>query len=386
MQPSVYATTAFHPSLPGTGLTGQLQTAPYSLRFESDSMNVEVPYEGLDIDFGGWDQNRVVFQHADLPEWTFFCHDRRILNERAFGQRPRLREQIREFRRRQDGKKRVRQSLVFLVCFVLAAGLIYAFSGSITNRVVNSVPVSVEKAIGDQTFEEIKAKGKLVDDPPVVARLNDLTSRLVKAQPKSRYDFQVYLLKSSAPNAYAVPGGKLFVTTKMLEFTSDPEELAGVMAHEIAHVTERHGLRTMVASAGPLALLQAMFGSDAGVVGIVTRGSAVLLSQRFSRDHEREADEKGWRNLVAANIDPRGMKRFMEKLAKLERDEDAGDLSILGTHPPTQERIQRMAELWRQEPRKSGFVDFRSQPMWSAPVENSPPSTSPVRQRSFIRQ
>src|SRR5206468_5365206 len=107
-----------------------------------------------------------------------------------------------------------------------------------------------------------------------------------------------------------VPGGQVFIFSGLLDSVKRPEELAGVLAHEIAHVTRRHSLRNIISSAGLWLTLSALFGDTKGLTSILTDGSQFLLNQKFSRDFEREADDTGWDYLVAANVDPRGMIDF----------------------------------------------------------------------------
>jgi predicted Zn-dependent protease len=346
-------------------------------------VNTDVPWAGLEIDLGGWDQDRVIFTSSDgdLAGWSFYCHDRRVLNERMFTQRTELRSQIQEFRQQRDGRRRVRLTFLFLILFVFASAIAYVASGSLTGLVVNRIPVSVEKQIGTSVRDGFEQEGKITSDPVAEARLGLLAERLGKAERDARYTFEVHVLKMPLPNAFAVPGGQIFFTTGMLELTSDPEELAGIMAHEIAHVTQRHGLRKLVSSAGPMILLAALFGSDGGLLATLGQGSAYLLQQRFSRDFEREADLAGWRNMVAANIDPRGMTRLMAKLQKFEQGQTGGgdtSLSILGSHPPTQERVERFEELWRKESKKTGYGNLATDPLWLKPeIKPAPGNLKP---------
>lgn len=126
----------------------------------------------------------------------------------------------------------------------------------------------------------------------------------------------------------------------------------GVVAHEIAHVIERHGIRNMVAGAGTLTIAAALFGDLSGVSGAIATAAPLLINQSCSRDFEREADDIGYRLLVDADIDPGGLTRFFEKMLAAEKsifaetgNDNTRNLMIdapvfLRSHPTTQERIE----------------------------------------------
>src|SRR5690606_32430743 len=118
-----------------------------------------------------------------------------------------------------------------------------------------------------------------------------------------------------------------------------PEEVAGVVAHEIAHVTEQHSMRQIISSTGLFLIIQAFLGDASGLLGALADNSYFLLNQKFSRDHEREADEKGMELLIAANIDPQGMISFFETLEEEHADMPSA-LNMISTHPATKERIK----------------------------------------------
>ncbi len=158
----------------------------------------------------------------------------------------------------------------------------------------------------------------------------------------------------------------------MLLAADSPEEVLGVLAHELAHVTRQHGVRGIVQGLGLYATVSLFLGDVSGVAAILVNNAPFLLTQKFSRDHEREADEVGFRSLEAAGIDPRGMISFFEKLrqeeAKLKAQVPGGAaldaLGFLSTHPATAERARHLEALLAASPRKDGFtrtaVDFKA--------------------------
>jgi predicted Zn-dependent protease len=155
----------------------------------------------------------------------------------------------------------------------------------------------------------------------------------------------------------------VIVTTGMLKLVERPEELAGAVAHEIAHVTQKHMFRQVVSAMGPALLFQLFLGSQGGLVGAVGAGSQILMTQSFSQEYELEADAVGWDYLVAAHIDPRGLTEILRKLQNVEDKEGLSDMEIsaLRSHPKTQKRIARLQAKWKKLKDKSGFVEIRAE-------------------------
>jgi predicted Zn-dependent protease len=171
-------------------------------------------------------------------------------------------------------------------------------------------------------------------------------------------------------NAFAMPGGNVVIHSGLLMAADSPEEVAGVLGHEIAHVTQRHSIRSIISSAGLFLVLQTMVGDVTGIVGVLANNSAFLLDRKFSRDFEREADNHGWDYLLAANIKPEGMIVFFTKMQAEEKrmrekmkeatsiDVDPSSLEILSTHPATDERMKNLQAKWDKLEKKTGYRTF----------------------------
>jgi predicted Zn-dependent protease len=206
-----------------------------------------------------------------------------------------------------------------------------------------------ERRIGESIMREIRADPSYYDDAEATDYINSLGNRLVSRSQESRQDFEFFLMRDSQINAFALPGGFIGVNTGLILAAQAESELAGVLAHEIAHVTQRHIARMLsqqkssqLASIAALAgaLLLSRVNSQAAEAAFAFGQAGVIQSQlNFTRDNEREADRVGLQILEQAGYDPRGMASFFERLQRATRVYESGAPSYLRTHPLTYERI-----------------------------------------------
>jgi predicted Zn-dependent protease len=217
----------------------------------------------------------------------------------------------------------------------------------------NDLSLSTEKKIGQQIMHEIRwREAAYLDDADVESYLNQLGGRLAAVSNDPGFGFYFFAINDPNINAFAMPGGYIGVHTGLIASAQTESELAGVLGHEISHVTQRHiarqvfqskqiGMASMVAMA--LALLAARSsGQLAGAAIASSQAGAISAQLAFSRDFEREADRQGFDILRKAGFDVRGMADFFERLQKAVRLYENNATAYLRTHPLTGERLTDM--------------------------------------------
>lgn len=339
-----WAGGAFHESLPSGKARGRLHLDARGVRLESHEGEelIALPFRGLLLSRGGASDRLVFFRHPDHPGWSLHTAERDVLDHPHLGVDPHLAAQVSDLR-----KQRTRSRAVTLALLGVIAGALFglfALKDPIVGLVVDQIPPSWEIALGDQIFDQLSKGRTLVDDPAALEELELLVAPLLEALGDSPYDFRFHIVEDASINAFAIPGGHVTLHTGLIESAESPEEILGVLAHEIIHVTRKHSLRQLVGTAGVFLLIQTLLGDLSGLAAVLVENGSFLLGQKFSRDHEREADDLGLDLLIRARIDPRGMVTFFEKLRKqteeLEKIEQP--LSLVSTHPATSERIAHL--------------------------------------------
>lgn len=341
----------------GRALNGTLEVTPEIVRFTAGAETLEMPLSGLKLTRGGHNNEHIFLEHAAQPGWSITTNDPQFLKLPNIAGHPELAPRVRTLPGEHRGRGLAIASLVvigLLLAFVIA---LVAARDWIVEKIADRIPVSWEVKMGEQFFSQIQSEGKLVSDAGSSNRVATITKPLLEAVGETGYSFRFHIISDTNINAFAVPGGHIFIHTGLLAAADTPEEIAGVLGHEIAHITERHGFRSIINAAGLYLIVQFLLGDTSGLAAVLADGSQLLLRQRYSRDFERNADDVGWQYLVEANIDPRGMIRFFDRLKKEEQKHPQlrGSLQLLNTHPATDERMKRLEEKWQKLDRKDGF-------------------------------
>ncbi len=205
------------------------------------------------------------------------------------------------------------------------------------------VPTSWETAFGDAIAPQLAPAEGRCTNGRLRESVDKLVMRLAAARPASPYRFHVTVVDSPVFNAYAAPGGQIVIHRTLLKSTKTPEELAGVLAHEMQHILQRHATKALIRDLSMAAIVAAVFGDVSGIGAFAVQGARTLTTLHYNRQTEEEADREGFRLLQAARIDPAGMVRFFETLKK--HTGEGAVPGYLSTHPETDERIAAMKAL-----------------------------------------
>ena len=320
---------------------------------QGDEAAVALPFSGLRIRRGGANDALLFFSHDTVPDWSLHTRDKRILRVLRAQGGSALASELEIV---DTGSRRAFVG-VFTALLVLLGGCwgLWLLKDPVIAVVANFIPISWEERAGGVIFSSIRAEHKIIDDAELTADLEKLFEPLVRVTSKSGYKFKFYIAEDDALNAFAMPGGYIVVHSGVLLKAERLEEVLGVLAHELSHVTEKHVTKQVVSVLGMYVVFDFLLGNFFGTFAAISEGAPLLLKLGFSRSHEREADERGLAYLREANVDPAGMVIFFERVMKEHESNEListleKSLNFLSTHPATEDRITFMKELIKREP------------------------------------
>jgi len=228
-------------------------------------------------------------------------------------------------------------------------------------KCVNFYSIEKEVALGQQLAEEVSRQAKVNHDPIIGEFVNRVGQNLVRnSDAKVSFKFQV--VEDESPNAFALPGGFVFVHTGLIKLASEEDEFAGALAHEIAHVAARH--LTCRVTKQEIASVAGGIGGifmPRGIGGVAGREAVSfgvpMAFLKFSRSDESEADYLGTQYMYAAGYDPNGAVSIFEKLSVLQKTQPSLAARIMATHPMDGDRIDKTEkEIQRILPAKSEYI------------------------------
>ena len=207
---------------------------------------------------------------------------------------------------------------------------------------INFYSIEKEIALGKQMAQEVERQAKIVDDPIIAEYVNRIGQNLVRNS-DAKVPFTIKVIDAEEINAFALPGGFFFVNTGILLNADNEAEMAGVMAHEIAHVAARHGTRQAtrgdIVNYGSIPLI--FLGGWTGYAIRQGMGLAIPMGfLSFSRGFEAEADKFGLEYMYKAGYDPTSFVDFFEKVQSQEKRKPGTMSKVFSSHPPTDDRIK----------------------------------------------
>lgn len=234
-----------------------------------------------------------------------------------------------------------RYALWSLLLILIAAPLAYFFVlPKLSDLASEKMPLWAEKRLAENYINLLAPEKSRCKDEKRLEKLNLMMNKLLESAPDNRYTFNLTVIKSDIVNAFALPGGDIVFFSALIEKSDNPEQVAGVMAHELQHVINRHGTKGLVKQLSFDIILSALTGSsDGGNAAIQAVKLAGLF--KYSREFEEEADKQGIKMMINSNINPNGMVEFFEIM-----NETSGDipkyLKYFSTHPQTDSRIANL--------------------------------------------
>ena len=212
-----------------------------------------------------------------------------------------------------------------------------------------SVSTEEEVQLGADYASQINQQLPIIDDPEITRYINVMGDSIARLADDRGLDWHFYVVNSPEVNAFAVPGGFIYVNRGLIARTTTMSELAGVLGHEIGHVVERHSVEQMQKAQGAnlgvtlACVLTRVCDSQAGAAAIQVGGTALFA--KFSRDDELEADRQGVENVIRAGINPQGIvSMFQTLIAERNRQPDAVS-GWFSTHPLEEDRIAQVQQM-----------------------------------------
>lgn len=223
-----------------------------------------------------------------------------------------------------------------------------------TTAAACGISTQQEIEMGTQYARQINSELPIVDDAAANRYINALGQELAAQSRRQQIGYRFYIVNSDVVNAFAVPGGYIYINRGLIEATDDMSELAGVMAHEIAHVEERHSVEQLERAQGAnlgLTLAYVLLGRQpSGAERALIDVGGGLYFASHSRDAEREADAVAVPMLVDAGITPNGLVTFFQELLSQQNSSPGAVGQWFSTHPTTQERIEDVRAMIAQQP------------------------------------
>ncbi len=313
-----------------------------------------VPFAECQLEHGGA-SGRMWFCRTRDRSLTIFCEAPGFVDALAMAARRELGPALERLRGAESASSR-RGLWIWataLVCVALLGFGAYLGLKQAGRASIKLLPRSVDKQLGDLAFENMNLGGPVLTDPVLTNAVGEMVKRLAK-QGGHGFEFNVRIVDATTVNAFALPGGAIVVYTGLLRAAKSPEQVAGVLAHELAHVTRRHGMERIAQSVGVIAAVQLLLGDVTGLAAIAVEVLREGAINSYGRDQEHQADMDGVKTLARASIDPRALADFFVLLKK----EQAGSINLpafLATHPDLDRRITDV----RNEAKRSGFAQAK---------------------------
>jgi Zn-dependent protease with chaperone function len=231
--------------------------------------------------------------------------------------------------------------LVSLIVFLLIVFLLLNFNSFSAER-----DLSEEQKLGKKLSEDIEKKYEVIEDLNQNSLITEIGNKLAEASEMKEMKFHFRILKEDGPNAFSIPGGYIYVTYDLFDFVQSDDELAGILAHEIAHIVHNHALKqTRDNTKFTLLTILAVLLTREPDVGVLGKLTTITLLNQYSREYEEEADLTAIDLLIKTGYNPVGFLTSLERLYAREMFKPELHLGIFQTHPETENRVNYVKDM-----------------------------------------
>ena len=210
----------------------------------------------------------------------------------------------------------------------------------------SALTLQQERELGEKVLQEVQRRWQFIQDPSVNNYVNRIGKRILQSIDPQPFEYRFFVLNTTDVNAFAVPGGFVFIHSGLILLVENEEELASVICHEIGHVAARHiakrsekGQKISLASLGAILAAILLGGQAAGAITTTTMAAAQTAMLKYSREDEEEADYLGLKFMMRTGYDTRSMVTMMKKFRRISGPASSDPPAYLLTHPAVEERI-----------------------------------------------
>lgn len=350
-----YSCTAFHDSLKGLDNTGHFRTTPLGIEYEVGELRGLLSFTGMHFRLGGANNRLLLITHPSTPQLTLHTSDLTVLKDNFVNAHPECAMQLKKYRK----TKHLHVAAIVVVALLIVVTPLTFISSLdyFSAFAVKQMPVAWDTTLGEMASTQYRSNQKLMKEKKSDELLQPLTDPLIKALKDTPYQYNFTIVDDDTLNAFALPGGFVTIHSGLILKAETAEEFLGVIAHEISHVEERHGMRSIVNNAGIYMSASLLFGDLSGVLATLANTAPLLISQQYSRSFETDADENALKLMKMARVDPQGLPTFFEKMIAEEKImlEKMGmkdsektyktAMTFLSTHPASDKRMEHLREL-----------------------------------------
>jgi beta-barrel assembly-enhancing protease len=310
--------------------------------FTPEGQRYSIPYQLLKIE--NIEHTGKIFKISqEGVDFHFISHDKKLLKKIRHAGTENVTSQVNTIK---EQKRNIflRNTIIIGAVLVSLVGL-YLLIPVLFNSAISLLPREWDEQLGIIGKQEMQSEYSMFNDRYVQNSIEEILVVLEQnVDPEDEWPFEIFVVNNDITNAFALPGGSIFVFTGLIAESSSAEEVAGVIAHEMGHIINRHGIKRIAQSIGTLVIIQLIFGNTDGFTSIAREFLTAATINNYSQSQEREADETSVILMHKAGLNPLALSEFFYRL-KEQGEEVPAYLSWLSTHPSHDDRINAIENM-----------------------------------------